>query len=120
MGLRLFGPAHLTFFGDLGVYRLLLSVGIQKELREFYTEVLGRLLEHDSRNGGELMQTLEAYFKYHGSPSKMAEGMHLHRNTLLYRLRRIQEIIGVDLEDSEARLALHLALRIGEVMGERH
>ena len=119
MGLRLFGPGQLTYFGDLGVYRLLLSIGGQKELREFYHEILGRLLEHDARNGGELLQTLDNFFKYHGSPSKMAEGMHLHRNTLLYRLRRIQEISGVDLEDAETRMALHLALRIGEVLGER-
>jgi DNA-binding PucR family transcriptional regulator len=39
---------------------------------------------------------------------------------LLYRLRRIQEILGVEFEeDAEARLGLHLALRIGEVLGER-
>ncbi|MEI7553801.1 helix-turn-helix domain-containing protein [Candidatus Chlorohelix sp.] len=120
MGLKLFGAGNLTYFGDLGVYRLLLTISNQKELREFYQEVLGKLLEHDSRNGGELMQTLESYFKYHGSPSKMAEGMSLHRNTLLYRLRRIQEILGVEFEeDAEARLGLHLALRIGEVLGER-
>ncbi len=119
MGLRLFGPGQLTYFGDLGVYRLLLSIGSPKELREFYNEMLGRLLDHDLRNGGELVQTLEAYFRYHGSPSEMATGMHLHRNTLLYRLRRIQEITGIDLDNAETRLALHLALRIGEVLGEK-
>ncbi len=119
MGLRLFGPDQLTYFGDLGVYRLLLTIGGAKDLREFYHEVLGRLLEHDARNGGDLLQTLEAYFRYHGSPSEMAREMHLHRNTLLYRLRRIQDITGIDLEDAETGLALHLALRIGEVLGEK-
>jgi DNA-binding PucR family transcriptional regulator len=50
----------------------------------------------------------------------MAPNMSVHRNTLLYRLRRIQEILGVDFEeDSEAALSLHLALRIGEVLGDR-
>lgn len=143
MGLRLFGPGQLTFFGDLGVYRLLLTLGNAKELREFYNEILGRLIEHDNKNGGELLQTLECYFKCHGSPTDMAKMMHLHRNTLLYRLHRIEEITGIVLDPktdpketegdplkqaekeaeaataSEARLALHLALRIGEVLGER-
>ncbi|MDB5078158.1 MAG: hypothetical protein JWP00_82 [Chloroflexi bacterium] len=119
MGLRLFGPGQLTYFGDLGVYRLLLTIGNNRELREFYQEVLGRLLEHDSRNGGELMRTLEAYFRYQGSPSEMARKIDVHRNTLLYRLRRIQDITGFDLEDSETALALHLALRIQEVLGEK-
>lgn len=119
MGLRLFGPGQLTYFGDLGVYRLLLTIGNTRELREFYQEVLGRLLEHDARNGGELMRTLEAYFRYQGSPSEMARKIEVHRNTLLYRLRRIQDITGFDLEDSETALALHLALRIQEVLGEK-
>jgi PucR family transcriptional regulator, purine catabolism regulatory protein len=120
MGLRLFGPGQLTYFGDLGVYRLLLSIGATKELKEFYHEVLGRLLEHDARNGGELLKTLEAYFENQGSPSMIAKKEKMHRNTVLYRIRRIQEITGVDLnENSEGALALHLALRIGEVLGER-
>jgi purine catabolism regulator len=119
MGLRLFGPGQLTYFGDLGVYRLLLTIGNTRELRDFYQEVLGRLMEHDSRNGGELMRTLEAYFRYQGSPSEMARKIDVHRNTLLYRLRRIQDITGFDLEDSETALALHLALRIQEVLGEK-
>jgi sugar diacid utilization regulator len=123
MGLRLFGTGQLTFFGDLGVYRLLLTLGNTKELREFYTEVLGPLLKHDDKNNGELLQTLEWYFKCHGSPTDMAKAMSLHRNTLLYRLRRIEEILGVQLDDkdtgAETGLALHLALRIGEVLGER-
>ena len=119
MGLRLFGPGQLTYFGDLGVYRLLLTIGNNRELREFYQEVLGRLLEHDSRNGGELIRTLEAYFRYQSSPSEMAKNIKVHRNTLLYRLRRIQDITGFDLEDSETSLALHLALRIQEVLGEK-
>jgi purine catabolism regulator len=92
-------------------------------LREFYTEVLGPLLKHDDKNNGELLQTLEWYFKCHGSPTDMAKAMSLHRNTLLYRLRRIEEILGVQLDDkdtgAETGLALHLALRIGEVLGER-
>ena len=120
MGLRLFGPGQLTFFGDLGVYRLLLSIGATEELREFYYEVLGRLIEHDTRSGGELLRTLEAYFRNHASPTETAPKLNLHRNTLLYRLRRIQEVSGLDLNDAETGLALHLALRIGEVLGERH
>lgn len=123
MGLRLFGTGQLTFFGDLGVYRLLLSIGGAKELREFYQEMLGRLLEHDSRNNSnKLMETLEGYFRYDCSPSRMAEdtAMNMHRNTILYRLRRIEEVTSYDLNDPELRLALHLALRIGEVLGERH
>lgn len=116
LGTRLFGPGRLTYFGDLGLYRLLLAMQGRAELEAFYQETLGRLVEYDQRNASELLKTLEAYFRCHGSPTAAAAVLHVHRNTLLYRLSRIREITGLDLDDAEVRLALHLALRIGEVL----
>lgn len=82
----------------------------------FYWDMLGRLMEHDRRTGGELVRTLDAYLSVGCSPTAAAERLHLHRNGLLYRLQRIREIVPVNLDDPERRLALHLALRIGEVV----
>lgn len=118
LGTRLFGPGRVTYYADLGLYRLLLTMQGTTELGAFYEETLGRLLESDRRGSGELMRTLEAYFAGRASPTEAAERLHVHRNTLLYRLRRIQTITGLDLEDPETRLALHLALRVGQVLGK--
>ncbi len=117
LGIRLFGPGRVTYFSDLGVHRLLLALDGAPELQTFSREMLGKLLAHDRRGDGELIRTLEAYFAGRNSPTEAAARLHLHRNTLLYRLRRIQAITGLDLEDSETRLALHLALRVGQVIG---
>ena len=62
------------------------------------------------------MRTLDAYLSVGCSPTAAAERLHLHRNGLLYRLQRIREVLPVDLDDPERRLALHLALRIGDVL----
>lgn len=118
LGVRLFGPGRVTSYGDLGVYRLLLELERSPELPSFYQEVLGKLEANDRRGDGELIRTLEAYFASRNSPTEAAERLHLHRNTLLYRLRRIQTITGLDLDDPETRLALHLALRVGQVLGK--
>ncbi len=116
IGVRLFGEGCLAYFGDLGIYRLLFSVQNKSELREFYEETLGKLVEYDRRNGAELVKTLEAYFTSCNSPTEAAQKLHTHRNTLLYRLNRICDISGLDLDNPETRLALHLALRVGETL----
>lgn len=116
MGVRLFGPGRVIGFGDLGLYRLLYALQGHAELREFYDDQVRPLLEYDRRTGAGLMQTLEAFFRCHGSPTEMAQLLHLHRNTVLYRLRRIEEIGRLRLDNPETRLNLHLCLRVREVL----
>jgi len=114
IGRRLFSPGSVSFFGDLGAYRLLLSMD-PGELETFYQENLGRLAEYDSKHGGELMRTLAARLE-RGTLAETAEALHVHRNTLLYRMQRIREIANLDLEDGDVRLTLFLAIKAGEVL----
>jgi purine catabolism regulator len=114
MGRRLFGPDSATAFKNLGLYRLLYALQPLPELRKFHEDALVRLSAKDRR--GVLLQTLGAYLATNGSPTDAADRLHLHRNTVLYRLGRIEDLLGVDLRNAEVRLALHLALKIGEVL----
>ncbi len=116
MGTRLFGSGRVVSFGELGLYRLLYALQGHSELRDFYDDQVRALLEYDKRTGAGLMLTLEAFFRSHGSPTEMAHTLHLHRNTVLYRLRRIEEIGRLRLDDPEVRLNLHLCLRVREVL----
>jgi purine catabolism regulator len=114
MGRRLFGPDSATAFKELGLYRLLYALQPLPELRAFRDDALARLRAKD--RGGVLLQTLGAYLATNGSPTDAAQRLHLHRNTVLYRLGRLEDLLAVDLRDAEVRLALHLALKIGEVL----
>ena len=116
LGLLVLGTARTIYFGDLGLYRLLFNIKEKDELRRFHDEMLGDLAAYDERNGADMVSTLAAYFDSNYSPTEAAGQMHLHRNTFIYRLHRIREITGQDLDDPETRLALHLALRIGETL----
>ena len=115
LGRQLFGPGSVTAFADLGVYRLLLAQRDSPELWRFYRDILGPLLDHGA-SGADLIETLEGYFRARGNVSKAATLLHVHRNTLIYRLQRISEIIGIDWERSEDLLALQLALRAHRVL----
>jgi purine catabolism regulator len=100
-----------TFFGDLGVYRLLSLLIEQPELRSFYRETLGELAS-DRYTNDEFLKTLETFFEEDGNLSQTAKKLNIHRNTLLYRMDRIGQIGSFDLTNPETRLAVHLALKI--------
>ncbi|MBE2184924.1 MAG: helix-turn-helix domain-containing protein [Anaerolineae bacterium] len=104
------------YIGDLGVYQLILSLSDREKLVAFYEKTLGPLLDYDMRQHADLIKTLEAFFVCHGNLSQTAEMLIVHRNTLLYRMNRINEIAQMDLERPEIRLALHLALTIRRLL----
>ncbi|MCY3914815.1 MAG: helix-turn-helix domain-containing protein [Chloroflexi bacterium] len=104
------------FIGDLGVYQLILSLSDRDKLADFCELTLGTLTQYDMRQKADLIKTLEAFFNCHGNLSQTAESLIVHRNTLLYRMNRINEIAGIDLNRPETRLALHLALTIRRLL----
>lgn len=104
------------FIGDLGVYQLILSLSDREKLISFCERTLGKLSEYDHKNSADLLKTLEAFFTCHGNLSQTAETLIVHRNTLLYRMSRINEIAEIDLDRPETRLALHLALTIRRLL----
>jgi purine catabolism regulator len=112
IGRRLLSQHPLTFFGSLGFYRLLFHLYGLEDVRAFYEETLGPLIAYDRRTDSELVQTLEMYFVCNGNLSQAAQQLHLHRNSLLYRLERISEVLHADLDDAEIRLSLQVALRM--------
>jgi PucR family transcriptional regulator, purine catabolism regulatory protein len=109
---------HTTFYGDLKLYQFLLGVKERNldYLRRFYNESLRSLVEHDDRKQGDLVRTLTGFFESNGNLAKAASDLDVHRNTLVYRLDRISELTGLDLNDADNRLILHLALKIQRVL----
>jgi PucR family transcriptional regulator, purine catabolism regulatory protein len=116
IGRRLFGSGKLHSFAQLGIYRLLFHLHGHYELTDFYEETLGSLLDADIRSSIDPIETLENFFRHNGNLSETARAMHLHRNSLLYRLGRIEELLGHSLEDPELRLCLQIALKIRHVL----
>jgi PucR family transcriptional regulator, purine catabolism regulatory protein len=107
-----------TFYGDLNLYQFLLSLKERnlEHMRRFYVETLGPLVEHDERKQGDLIRTLEGFFKANGNLAQAATNLDVHRNTLVYRLERISELTGLDLDDADNRLILNLALKVQRVL----
>ncbi|GAA3486415.1 MULTISPECIES: PucR family transcriptional regulator [Streptomyces] len=70
----------------------------------------------DTHGGGRLRDTLRCFLEHAGSVPRSADTLGIHRTSLYYRLRQIQEITGLDLDDGAHRLTLHLGLRVEELL----
>ncbi len=81
------------------------------DLAAFVDRAIGPLRDHDDRSKPPLLPTLETYLAHAGRKAETARELHLNRQTLYNRLARIGELLGTDLDDPQAVLALSLALR---------
>ena len=105
--------------GRLGLFGLLLPVAagteaglsdLRARLEGFATSVLGALEERDRRRHSQLVATLDAWLRHGGALAPTADALGIHRNTLAYRLHRVSEVTGYELDDPQTRFTLQLAL----------
>ena len=97
--------------------RLLRELASGQALEPFGA-VIEPLREHDRARRSDLVRTLRTYFAAGANASEAADRLFLHRNSMIYRLERIQKLTGLDLKDHRAALALQLGLLATE-RGER-
>ncbi len=102
----------LLYFDKMGLYRLLYMVDDSRLLREMAEEPLKPLLEYDQKHKGNYVDTLELYLRHNGSIQAVSEEMFTHRNTVIYRMNKIKELLGTNLEQTEERLPYQIAYYI--------
>ena len=103
---------QVLFFAELGIYTLLSHIDSQKVMDHYVEAQLGKLIQTDRIHKGNLCETLERYLDCSCNAKQTAEEMFVHRNTMNYRLKKISEILGRDLEELENCLELKLAFEI--------
>jgi len=108
----------VSAFGDLGILRLLLQVPDLAELRSFAADVLGKLSMHEHEHKSEYLTTLACYFRENNSPQRASRILHVHPNTVAYRVKRIEEITGLRLDNYSDRLIAQVALEILDSLGD--
>ncbi len=106
---------ELVSYEQLGVFLLLYLLPECEELNQFKKKFLAPLLEYDQAHDTILIPTLQAYFQNNENIRKTAEALFTHYNTVVYRLERVREIIGLKLDNAEVRLQLQLALKLHEM-----
>ncbi len=105
-------------FRDMGFYKLLYSIPDTAIMDEYYQQRLAPLLEYDKAHDGSYVETLFRYLLHDGSLTAVAEEMYTHRNIINYRMGRIRELLGVQLDTQYERFPLILAFHIGVILGK--
>ncbi|MGD9695579.1 MAG: helix-turn-helix domain-containing protein [Thermoleophilia bacterium] len=107
------GGGRMHSHARLGVERLLLQIDRREELSGFVDQWLGPLERHQrgGRGAAPLLGTLEALAAESWNLRAAARRLHVHVNTLMYRMGRIEEVTGRALDDPDTRIAMGLALK---------
>ncbi|HZE00181.1 MAG TPA: helix-turn-helix domain-containing protein [Pseudonocardiaceae bacterium] len=104
-------PEQATLFEDLGIYQLLSEIPEINSVEVFIRRWLGPLIDYDTDKGARLVDTLSCYLECGGNYDSTAKKLSLHRSTLRYRLQRIRDISGRNLNEPNTRFNLQLATR---------
>ncbi|WP_026118066.1 PucR family transcriptional regulator [Nocardiopsis salina] len=108
------GRSRVIAGAEIDSHELLLA-SVPEEVQSSYRDrLLGPLLEYDRDHRSELVDTLQRFLDHSGSWQRCAAAMHVHVNTLRYRIGRVEEITGRDLSSLEHRVDLFLALKLRE------
>ena len=119
IGHRIHGPSSVSTFEGAGTYKLLFRVLQEnpEELEAFYGETLEPVVRYDSRYGTDLVQTLTTYLGNDASTVRTAGDLFAHRHTIRYRLDRVGELTGLDVDKSEDRERLTLGIKAMQLLG---
>lgn len=108
---------NVYHYSEIGVYKLLLSVQDTEVLNDLLVERLGKLVEFDKKNGTDYVPTLKCYLTNNSSVQEVAKKTFVHRNTINYKIKKIKEILGCEL-NYEDKLNLMLAFYIHKLLNQ--
>jgi PucR family transcriptional regulator, purine catabolism regulatory protein len=111
--------APVATVGDLGSHRLLLARQEDAALEAISRGLLGSLADYDHRQHGDLVASLRAFLEHNGNWEAAARALGVHRHTLRYRVRRVAELTGRDLDRAGDRVEFWLALQAADVLRGR-
>jgi DNA-binding PucR family transcriptional regulator len=111
LGARRPGPVHVVTGAEVTSHVALLAAVPDEVRRAYALRVLEPVLDYDARTGAGLRETLDAFLDCSGSWSRTAQRLHLHVNTVRYRIGRVEELTGRDLSELPDRVDVYLALR---------
>ena len=109
-----------ALFEELGSYTILHQLTDLKSVALFMNYQLEALRTYSEGNKMNLMQTLRVYLQNNGNAKGTAEELFLHRSSLLYRLEKIEELVGKDLNNAEVRFNLLMAFKLYDMQGQSY
>ncbi|MFZ7102003.1 MAG: PucR family transcriptional regulator [Peptococcaceae bacterium] len=110
---------NIYTYQDLGIYRFLPVLLEQRKGDLFENQAIRNIIDYDQKHKTELLETLEVYLENDCSIHDTAEILHVHANTLNYRLKRISEIGEINLKDANQKMTVVIDLKMNKLKEQR-
>lgn len=102
-------------YQELGIYQFLNDLYHIRTKEQYKNSAIEKLKEYDHKHQSNLLKTMKAYLECDNNVQEAAKVLHVHTNTLNYRLKRITEIADMDLKDPNQKITFYLDLKIEEM-----
>jgi len=102
-------------YQKLGAYRLLDCFYDSEKAEKFLNSYLGNLIDYEKENDINLIKSLKALIQNDWNMKKAAKKLYIHYNTMKYRMKKVEDILNIDLSKSEDRFNLNLSLKLLEI-----
>lgn len=103
-------PAALHAYNNLGIYKIVIGLENQDVLSEIHEEYLAPLQSYDKACGTDYVEFVRNYLKYDGQVHEISQKMFIHRNTVHYKIRKVEEILDCDLQRTDTKMYLLIAI----------
>ena len=85
-------------------------------MKQYYDAKLGVLEKHDRNNGSDYLEFLTVYLTSNCNINDTADKLFIHRNTVVYKIKKINELLDCDLNELEVRVNLYLAIMLKNII----
>ena len=106
----------LYSYNNLGIYQLINTIHSIRKKEKYENTSLKKIKEYDCLHNQSFLETLETYLDNDSNTYEAAKALHIHTNTLNYRLKRIGEISDLDLKDFSQKMSIYLDLKIEKLI----
>ncbi|UTR10442.1 PucR family transcriptional regulator ligand-binding domain-containing protein [Evansella sp. LMS18] len=109
------GAGHRSAFSETRMDRILLSLAENEEVRDIVSSTIKPLTDYEKQRKMDLIDTFMAYYENQSKVSQTARALNLHRQSLLYRLRKIESLTGLSLANPDDVFLMDLSIRIWKI-----
>ncbi|MBU4440811.1 MAG: helix-turn-helix domain-containing protein, partial [Firmicutes bacterium] len=108
--------SRILNYDELIISHMILSFRDETNIRNLIHPVVKTLKDLDQKKGSNFLETLMAYINHNQDTTLTAKSLHIHYNTLKYRINRIIEITNIDFSDSETLFNIQLSVKVDDIL----
>ena len=105
----------IQYFSELGIYSFVFSQSLEK-IKSYCLKNLGQLIEQDNDTDCSLLPTIRTLLDSGFSMKSTADSLHIHVNTLYYRINKIEQLLGIDLSKMSTQVELYIAIKVWDTL----